>query len=362
MPRRAGEGSCVLAVVLSCAMPSKQPWRLEESHLASSNLTHIQGIVEAAETLPNVVLILHTFCSRDQPHPIVVDVVCNHGYTWVKVIARKPEALHLVYSGQGQFGDRSITEQAERYVTCAKEFPLNFTSPQVTFLFARGVTRLLKQTLLDAGISVEGSVFELTESSTVSHVDEEEIPSASEWMKSQALASPMQKVNLDVTALIALISNLCHGRCHFVFQEAVLTSQAEEERIKPVLPDMQNFLKGKEMLVCQSALESLQSILATVGGPTETQRASDLLRRVIVVDDAPSPKANDLKKSAKINHRAQIIFGTGDTLQAVTLSANAGFIRAAANQGVHFAAYVHAARALTEQKEHTAKAIDVLKS
>lgn len=51
-------------------------------------------------------------------------------------------------------------------------------------------------------------------------------------------------VNLDVTALITLVSSVCHGGCYFRFQEKILSEQAAEERSNPVLPKLQAFLKG----------------------------------------------------------------------------------------------------------------------
>lgn len=39
-----------------------------------------------------------------------------------------------------------------------------------------------------------------------------------------------------------------------------------------------------------------------------------------------------LKESSKIKPRAKIIFGTGDSLKAITLTSNIGFVRAAAQQ------------------------------
>ena len=66
----------------------------------------------------------------------------------------------------------------------------------------------------------------------------------------------------------------------------------------------------------------------------------------------------------------QVVFGSGDTLKATTLTANEGFVRAAAHQvyttvtikailgicgwciqGVNFEVSVHQSRALTELKE-----------
>jgi len=47
----------------------------------------------------------------------------------------------------------------------------------------------------------------------------------------------------------------------------------------------------------------------------------------------------------------QVIFGTGDSERAVTVTANVGFVRAAAQAGVQYSVFLHEARALTEIKE-----------
>ena len=57
----------------------------------------------------------------------------------------------------------------------------------------------------------------------------------------------------------------------------------------------------------------------------------------------------------KIKSRSLAIFATGDNMKVVTVTANNGFIRAAAGQGVTFATVTHESRALTEDKEKTAK-------
>ena len=43
-----------------------------------------------------------------------------------------------------------------------------------------------------------------------------------------------------------------------------------------------------------------------------------------------------LKESSKIKTRAKIVFGTGDTLQAITMTSNLGFYRAASQQVCNF--------------------------
>jgi hypothetical protein len=76
-----------------------------------------------------------------------------------------------------------------------------------------------------------------------------------------------------------------------------------------------------------------------------------LLARVAVVDDCPSARTMALTVSNRIKHRAKVVFGSGDTLCATTLTANEGFVRAAAHKGVHFDVIIHPSRALTEAKQ-----------
>ena len=171
------------------------------------------------------------------------------------------------------------------------------------------------------------------------------------------VATPdIKKVNLDVSTLIVLVSNVCNGRCQFVFKDDILSFQAECERKDPVLPKLQEFMKDKELYACRTAVESFHKILHIVGGAEERERGNELLKTISVVDDCISEKTHALKCSAQIKKRARIIFGTGDGLQAITMSANMGFVRAAENQGFHYAVFLHESRALTEQKEATASA------
>lgn len=55
----------------------------------------------------------------------------------------------------------------------------------------------------------------------------------------------VNKINLDITSLISLVSNQCHGRCNFIFQEEVLTRQAAQERASPSLPKLRQYMAGK---------------------------------------------------------------------------------------------------------------------
>ena len=69
------------------------------NHLKSSNLGHFAGCIHAAYNAPGVVQILSPFAMDGRSENLVVDVVANQGQTWVKVIARKAQALHLIWAG-----------------------------------------------------------------------------------------------------------------------------------------------------------------------------------------------------------------------------------------------------------------------
>lgn len=107
-----------------------------------------------------------------------------------------------------------------------------------------------------------------------------------------------------------------------------------------------------------------------MGGPTEKIRAKQLIDRLIVLPDTAT--AHDtiegsldneifhnvqysadkiLQIQGKIRERSLIVFTFGDRIQAVTVTANDGFVRAAKQQGINFVVFVHESRALTEQKE-----------
>ena len=52
------------------------------------------------------------------------------------------------------------------------------------------------------------------------------------------------RVNLDVSALITLVAAVSHGQYNFIFKEPILSEQAAEERVDPVLPKLKKFIQG----------------------------------------------------------------------------------------------------------------------
>lgn len=51
-------------------------------------------------------------------------------------------------------------------------------------------------------------------------------------------------LNIDITTLLAYISNVCNGNCNWIFREGILTEQAEKERQAPLKPVLDNLFKG----------------------------------------------------------------------------------------------------------------------
>ncbi|XP_026062329.1 UPF0415 protein C7orf25 homolog [Carassius auratus] len=378
---------------------------IKESHLQSTNLTHLRAIVESAENLENVASVLHVFTYEGpdgQKQTLVVDVVANGGHTWVKAIGRKAEALHNIWQGRGQYGDRSVIRQAEDFLEASRQQPVQYSNPHIIFAFYNGVSSPMADKLKEMGISVRGDIVAVNtiiegeededsedkpgcfeedqEGENEALVEEEEEEEeededddddtdlthtrvdrdtivASLAFPTEVKVDVCNRVNLDITTLITYVSSLSHGNCHFTFKEVVLTEQAAQERQEKVLPRLEEFMKGKELFACHSAVEDFRVILETLGGPGEKSRAEQLLSRLKVVPDQPSERTQRLVMSSKVNRRSLMIFGTGDTLRAITMTANSGFIRAAANQGVRYSVFIHQPRALTEGKEWRATPI-----
>ncbi|KAK0049436.1 UPF0415 protein [Biomphalaria pfeifferi] len=506
--------------------------QVNASHLKSSNLSHFASLVHALERLPGVVRVLQPFQSPSRPDSLVVDIVAGDGHLWVKVVARKGQALHLVWAGQGQFGERDLISQAEEYLECAKRHPHEFKTPQVVFVFYNQVTESMADVLEELGLTVLGERVSVapevqeklsscftsdTEEDSTSYASDEDasyatnvsetcnatsasqeesrspvitltqsgrtfdrtihfehssadnvlasIPtladtwdtpmsfsatpsthsdldyrtfacpvvpdtsikdlcpespgrgqtvhlpacsfSNSHWAVSRPdigasqtqsghlssscpgksigdlflhlvasppayetilpgaslfsnlrSCSPIHRVNLDITSLIALVSSVTNGNCRLVFRDKVLTQQAKEEQDCPILPLLTEFLKGKELFVCETALASFRSILDILGGEREKERAETFLSKAHIVKDQPSERSLTLPCQGRVKNRSKVIFGTGDTLQAVTVTSNMGFVRSAKSQGISFAVFLHQARALTEEKEKSASRLE----
>lgn len=60
-----------------------------------------------------------------------MDIVCNKGLFWYKVVARNPKSLSQISMGDASFGVKSILDQADEFVKCAELHPCLFQIPKV---------------------------------------------------------------------------------------------------------------------------------------------------------------------------------------------------------------------------------------
>ncbi|CAF3418611.1 unnamed protein product [Rotaria socialis] len=343
------------------------------NHLKSSNLTHLRAVIEQIEEIgpEKINGVLVPF--KDNRHQLLIcELVYNEGRTWMKVIARNAQALHLIWKGNGHYGQRSILISMRQYLETARHNEIHYQTPDVVFYFVQGVTEPLANLLKKNGIIVKGSIVEVNEQveKRLQIVDDFSSSDSDEESESEVedendndddyinnnteLISSHEpsKINLDVSTLICLVSELTHGGHVYRYPSKWLEVPAELERAERLAPKLEKYMEGKELFICQTAYEEFNSIVNVVGGPNEKKRAEELFKRLTIVPDCLSERSTVLQESVKIKPRTKIIFGTGDHLRAVTMTANRGFVRAAAQQGVPFAVYLHQSRALTEQQQH----------
>jgi len=336
---------------------------LKKEHISCSNLIHLSCIVDQMFLVADVCSVLQPFNLKleNKSKKVLVDIVCDKGHTWIKVVARNPLALNQNSQGGSQFGQRNIMDQVVELKKCSSENLILFEPPRVKIVFASGITNRLRRRVMKIGAAAEGTLVddETLDDDIDSETDEDSSSSDSEEVEDDTedvndFGVDDTKLNLDITAMIAYVSAMTNGRNWFKFQEKILTEQSEWERQRPVKPVLDKMFTGKQLVCCQSAMNDFKQILGTLGGPGERLRGEELISRILVIPDQQSPKTENLMTSGKIKSRSQVIFATGDNLRIVTVTANTGFLRAAAGQGVTFATLTHESRALTEDKEKNA--------
>ncbi|VDD92272.1 unnamed protein product [Enterobius vermicularis] len=314
----------------------------------TSNLLHLKGIFQCASE--------HSCCSAfcKSCRKLEVDLILNDGDTWVKVISRNAKGLAMDFVTSGRSSNRSIVDQAHCYKIAAANYPHFYKPPEIIFHCLNGVPDIIVNELISCGVRVIGTVIPIGEL-VVLPEDWDSDSYSSDSCSSEVLELEKREssvLNLDITAVFALISALTHGDgAKFHFASSMLNDQARSERKSPVLPRLMKMMEGKKVIICRTAYDAVNNILSTVAGPEEMRRAEELFTRVEVVEDKLSERAKALKMSDKINERSKVIFGSGDYYKAVTLTANRHFVNAAAYQGLRFAVVLHDSRALSEQKQ-----------
>ena len=104
--------------------------KLKKEHISCSNLVHLESFISQIFLVENPTAVMQPFnlWSKGETNwvifklknvpadgsvikKVVVDIICDKGKTWVKVVARNPRALDLNSQGGNQFGQKSILDQ-----------------------------------------------------------------------------------------------------------------------------------------------------------------------------------------------------------------------------------------------------------
>eukprot|EP00164_Ancoracysta_twista_P009492 GFYU01014059.1.p1 GENE.GFYU01014059.1~~GFYU01014059.1.p1 ORF type:complete len:494 (+),score=80.73 GFYU01014059.1:125-1606(+) len=191
----------------------------------------------------------------------------------------------------------------------------------------------------------------------------------------------MEEIHVDVSTMIVLVSevaNDCNGRHHEhittwssqsqLWTEGVaLEMSAPGEMLREILSVLRVSLKdssedrippehigtdidvqcydvnpnGPRIVACTDAIDGFEEILNTVGGPREKSRWYKCWKPLItVVPSVDSPRITKCRK-LKMSSRHKCVFGTGDAHRALTLTANASFVRRAEAQSIWLNVRLH---------------------
>jgi len=271
---------------------------------------------------------------EDEDEIVEVDIVSHQGHRWTKVKAINGSAAQTVMEGDGQYGQRSILRYATLLCKIASSWysTNQFVHPRVYYTFLYKIPDEVSRGLSKAGV-------------TVLYLDESSYQTPEPELESE---KQNERVNLDITTIIAMASDLTNGYLHEDFIENYLRIQVRDEKINPILPVLHRYFEGKKLVACKTAVSRATQIIDLIGGPREKQRLKELVQQLEIVEDSCSEKIQALQEGRKIGLMQKIVFGTGDSLKMTTVTSNQSFLRAAASFSVQIPVFLHAPRALSE--------------
>ncbi|MGK7875805.1 MAG: DUF1308 domain-containing protein [Xenococcaceae cyanobacterium] len=110
---------------------------------------------------------------------------------------------------------------------------------------------------------------------------------------------------------------------------------------------LRQYVQAQQMVMTQTAFNEFTNIVQRIGGASEQARASRFLQRMTIIPDNPSTRALNLQTTRSLGANDIIIFGTGDQLGIVTMTADAKAVRAISAQGLDLSVYIHSSCPLT---------------
>lgn len=232
--------------------------------------------------------------------------------------------------GRCEYGSKDVLAVADEFLKVASPQMNFFRPPTVVFDFLHPIDEKLELTLEQKGIVI-GRKFH--HSATL-------------------CTRECTKLNVDITTMIAYVSELSNGGAYHKFNEKLLEKQAATERKEAIKPILESLFEGKQLICCETAMNSFDEIIRLLAGPNEKVRAEELKKRLDILPDVDCPEnIIKLDLSAQIKERSRKIFAFGVFHEAVTITSNNGFKRSAKMQNLDIPTVVHGARALTENKQ-----------
>lgn len=118
-----------LKIIFTIFLQICKTGNIKKEHLQCTNLTHFGALIRSLAEVRSCIGVNKVFNLEDRK--IVVDIICDNGLTWMKVIARNPKSLSQICMGDASYGVRSIIDQAQEYIECAPKYPCLFQTPKV---------------------------------------------------------------------------------------------------------------------------------------------------------------------------------------------------------------------------------------
>ncbi|KXZ42456.1 hypothetical protein GPECTOR_145g747 [Gonium pectorale] len=161
-----------------------------------------------------------------------------------------------------------------------------------------------------------------------------------------------EATNLDVTTMCGLVSEVSNGGAHSPEVEAWAQRTVHwveclaAERASPLLSELQPWLApARPLIAADLACRQFQVLVDMFAGPRERARWAALRERLTVVATEGHPeelsrRCVDLLSSA-LGPDQLAVFGLGDAVRAMTLSANGNAVRSAERCGVALEVVLH---------------------
>lgn len=136
--------------------------------------------------------------------------------------------------------------------------------PVVVVKFSKGITEDVAEELHELGAIVHGPLYD-EENQPVTRPDLVH-PHLITQLETMETVEYPKLVNLDVTALINISSDVTNGGALVEFDDEILNMQAREEQVEPSVPKLMKFLEGRDVFITKTAHEKFIGLLELVGG------------------------------------------------------------------------------------------------